>query len=102
MSTRQTSALIVGLLLLVVVVAAFYSRALTRLTWQDHTPLHRAALTGRTQVAADLVAKGADVNAMDESTFGWTPLHEAAFAGHVGIAELLLINSDFFFNFELI
>jgi ankyrin repeat protein len=56
------------------------------------TPLHRAAGHGHTEIAALLVATGADVNAKDYG--GATPLHAAASAGHAGVAELLLRNKS--------
>jgi hypothetical protein len=60
------------------------------------TPLHLAAQYGHASVAAVLVSRGADVNAA--TTFGRTPLHDAAFGqagtsdldGRVEVAKLLI------------
>ena len=54
------------------------------------TPLHLAALNGRAEAAALLLAGGADVNAGDKE--GTTPLHFAAGNGHKDVVELLLAN----------
>ena len=51
----------------------------------DETPLMMAALRGKADAAADLVAHGAAVNKS-----GWTPLHYAATSGNVAIIKLLL------------
>lgn len=52
---------------------------------QDESPLMIAALKGMTEVARQLVDKGADVNKP-----GWTPLHYASTHGHLEIMNLLL------------
>lgn len=52
---------------------------------QDESPLMLATLKGMTEVVAQLLAKGADVNKP-----GWTPLHYAATGGHLQIMNLLL------------
>jgi len=54
------------------------------------TPLHWAAIFGRSEAARMLIEGGADVNAKgrDEST----ALHASAFLGHTDIVELLLEN----------
>lgn len=52
-------------------------------------PLHRAAMDGRTEMAACLMSAGADVNAVDEM-FGWTPLHYAAKNNQLAMVELLI------------
>jgi ankyrin repeat protein len=54
------------------------------------TALHSAANKGRKDVAGLLVARGADVNAMDEREY--TPLKLAALGGYQEIAELLVAN----------
>lgn len=52
------------------------------------TPLHRAAMRGRTEVVEFLLASKADVSARDHS--GFTPLHWAAYDGHKEVVRLLL------------
>ncbi|MFL5310137.1 MAG: ankyrin repeat domain-containing protein [Myxococcales bacterium] len=47
-----------------------------------------AALSGRVRVAQEIDADPAYLTA--ESSFGWTPLHFAAYGGNVGVARLLL------------
>jgi len=58
------------------------------------TPLHRTTTYGtsygKKDIAELLLAKGADVNAKDDS--GDTPLHNAAEAGHKDMAGLFLAN----------
>src|SRR5690606_23945675 len=51
----------------------------------DETPLMYLAVIGDTKRAADLIAKGAEVNRL-----GWTPLHYAASKGHLATVKLLL------------
>jgi ankyrin repeat protein len=53
------------------------------------TPLYIAAGRGHKEVAALLIANGADVNAKTNK-YGWTPLHRAASEGHKEIVELLI------------
>ena len=55
------------------------------------TPLYIAAGRGHKEVAALLIANGADVNAKTNK-YGWTPLHRAASEGHKEIVELLIAN----------
>ena len=57
-------------------------------TYADKTPLHFAAYGGRTEVAAWLLAKGADVLAKDKDDAH--PLHDAARGKHPAVVELLL------------
>jgi hypothetical protein len=52
------------------------------------TPLLWAAGFGHKEVAALLIAKGADVNAKDDT--GMTPLNYAAIGGHTEVTELLI------------
>ncbi|MEU2828841.1 ankyrin repeat domain-containing protein [Streptomyces lavendulae] len=54
-----------------------------------HTPLLVACRDGHEEIARELVAAGADVNAT-EPTFGAVPLHKAVYNGHAGITELLV------------
>ncbi|WP_419204100.1 ankyrin repeat domain-containing protein [Bordetella trematum] len=49
------------------------------------TPLMYLAVTGQTERARKLIARGAEVNRL-----GWTPLHYAASKGHVDTAKLLM------------
>ena len=51
----------------------------------DETPLMLACLRGNLDLVKLLVYRGADVNKP-----GWTPLHYAASAGHVGIMKFLI------------
>jgi len=53
-----------------------------------YTPLHAAAWRGHHQVAAVLLAAGADVGAKDSD--GHTPLHKAAWNGHLSTVTALL------------
>jgi ankyrin repeat protein len=54
------------------------------------TPLHQAAGSDRDDLAALLIAHGADLTALSES--GWTPLHYAAQQGSTAVVEVLLQN----------
>jgi len=53
-----------------------------------HTALLVAARDGHEDCVADLVAAGADVNAV-EPVFGAVPLHKATYNGHAGITRQL-------------
>ncbi len=55
----------------------------------NSTPLHVAANLGRSDIAAVLLAAGADVNATGAYD-DCTPLHQAAWSGHVDVAAVLL------------
>ncbi|MGC0313077.1 ankyrin repeat domain-containing protein [Kitasatospora acidiphila] len=63
-----------------------------------HQPLHVAARDGHTGIVRQLLAAGADVNAV-EPCFGAVPLHKAVYNGHAEITTLLVnadgINLDF-------
>ncbi|MGK5551218.1 ankyrin repeat domain-containing protein [Actinomadura kijaniata] len=54
-----------------------------------HTPLLVACRDGHTDIVAELLAAGADVNAV-EPTFGAVPLHKAVYNGRVDITRLLV------------
>lgn len=54
------------------------------------TLLHCAAKRGHLQLAAALLARGADVNALDYGGMRRTPLHWACKGGHVAMVELLV------------
>lgn len=55
------------------------------------TPLHCATWKGHPEVAAVLLAAGADVNAHNNNGhWGTTPLHAAAHANQAAIAQLLI------------
>lgn len=56
--------------------------------WSDTTPLYLAALNNCTEVAAYLMAKGANVNAASKE--GAVPLHIAAQKGNLPLVKLLL------------
>ncbi len=63
-----------------------------------HTPLLVACRDGHTEIMAELLKAGADVNAM-EPTFGAVPLHKAVYNGHADITGMLVrepgINLDY-------
>lgn len=61
-----------------------------KLNAQGESPLMLAAIKGQADLAAELIAKKADVNKT-----GWTPLHYAASAGQVEVITLLLENSAY-------
>jgi ankyrin repeat protein len=91
--TRATAAAITlrpAALLSILLLAVVYCSALAALTGGGPSPLHQAALQGRTDAVARALHRGADVNARDPRAFGWTPLDAAAFAGRVEVAKLLL------------
>ena len=50
--------------------------------------LHQAARRGDLERVRELLDAGADANQYDE--LGATPLHDAAWAGHAGVARLLI------------
>jgi len=53
-----------------------------------NTPLHFAAYNNMEAIAAELIQRGADVNAVNKS--GNTPLHDAITAGNQSIVRMLL------------
>jgi uncharacterized protein len=53
-----------------------------------HTALLVAARDGHTEIVRELLAKGADVNAI-EPVFGACPLHKATYNGHLDITRIL-------------
>lgn len=59
-----------------------------KLTYADKTALHFAAYGGHAEVAAYLIAQGADVNAKDKDDA--MPLHDAARGKHPAVVEVLL------------
>jgi uncharacterized protein len=58
---------------------------LNPITADGETPLMMAVFKGQTELAIQMIEKGADVNQP-----GWTPLHYAATAGHVQLIKILL------------
>jgi ankyrin repeat protein len=54
------------------------------------TPLGLAAFFGREAVAAELLARGADVNAVSANAMQVQPLHSAVAGNHAGLTRLLL------------
>ncbi len=67
-----------------------YLAILAAATESGMSPLHQAALRGRTDAVAKLLDGGGDANAPDPRAFGWRPLNAAAFAGRMEVARLLL------------
>jgi ankyrin repeat protein len=55
----------------------------------NRTPLLGVSCRGHLQIAQWLLGRNANTNLRDE-TNGWTPLHSAAFYGHVDVVRLLL------------
>jgi uncharacterized protein len=60
---------------------------LNPITDDGETPLMMAVFKGQTELAIQMIEKGADVNKT-----GWTPLHYAATAGNVQLIKILLEN----------
>ena len=56
------------------------------------TPLHKAVVSGNTNVVRFLLREGADASAKDIDA--WTPLHYAAYYGHKAISLPLLRNNQ--------
>lgn len=59
-----------------------------RVSKSDSTPLHHAAFNGRDAVVQELLARNADVNAMNHG--GLTPLHDCVHRGSIESAVMLL------------
>ncbi|MFC4530146.1 ankyrin repeat domain-containing protein [Sphaerisporangium dianthi] len=64
-----------------------------------HTALLVACRDGHTEIAAELLAAGADVNAV-EPTFGAVPLHKAVYNGHADITRLLVAHPEVDLGFQ--
>jgi uncharacterized protein len=64
-----------------------------------HTPLLVASRDGHTEIVAELLRAGADVNAI-EPTFGAVPLHKAVYNGHADITKKLVEQSGVDINFQ--
>jgi len=63
------------------------------------TPLLVACRDGHTEIVAELLDRGADVNAV-EPTFLAVPLHKAVYNGHAEITKLLAARADVDLNFQ--
>ncbi len=59
-------------------------------SYDGWTPLHLAAFFGQRATAAQLLAAGADVNAVSRNALRNTPLHAAVAGGHMGVSLLLI------------
>lgn len=64
-----------------------------------HTPLLVACRDGHTEIVAELLKAGADVNAV-EPTFMAVPLHKAVYNGHADITKLLVDQPGIDINFQ--
>ena len=64
-----------------------------------HTPLLVACRDGHTEIVAELLKAGADVNAV-EPTFAAVPLHKATYNGHVEITRMLVEHPDTDIDFQ--
>jgi ankyrin repeat protein len=58
-------------------------------SWYEKESLHFAAEAGNLNEVKELVARGYDVNAFDES-LSFTPLHYAVRGGHIEVVKYLL------------
>jgi ankyrin repeat protein len=56
----------------------------------DRTALYGASCSGHFEIVQWLLSHGANPNFRGKGTGSWTPLHGAAFFGHVGASQLLL------------
>lgn len=64
-----------------------------------HTPLLVACRDGHTEIAAELLKVGADVNAV-EPVFGAVPLHKSVYNGHADITQILVEQPGINLNFQ--
>ncbi|WP_248962178.1 ankyrin repeat domain-containing protein [Sphaerisporangium perillae] len=64
-----------------------------------HTALLVACRDGHTEIVGELLAAGADVNAV-EPTFGAVPLHKAVYNGHADITRLLVTRPGIDLGFQ--
>ena len=55
------------------------------------TALHKCVAEGSTQIAEELISRGADVNIGDKDQ--WTPLHAAAFIGDLDMVDLFVASN---------
>lgn len=74
---------------LIIFILTFLALAASAYAASD-SPLFEAVTNGDKAKVADLLTKGADINARKQDQFGYTPLQSAAEKGHRGIVELLL------------
>ena len=65
----------------------------------NHTPLLVAARDGHTEIVAELLKAGADINAV-EPTFGAVPLHKAVYNGHADITRMLVEQPNLDLDFQ--
>ncbi|KAI9737989.1 MAG: hypothetical protein M1834_009359 [Cirrosporium novae-zelandiae] len=59
-------------------------------TKNSERPLHYASARGHARVAETLINRGAGIDIDVSNTFGWTPLHKAAFNNSIRVLKLLL------------
>ena len=64
-----------------------------------HTPLLVACRDGHTEIVAELLKAGADMNAV-EPTFIAVPLHKATYNGHADITQMLVKQPGININFQ--
>ena len=64
-----------------------------------HTPLLVAARDGHTEIVAELLKAGANVNAI-EPVFGAVPLHKSVYNGHAEITKMLVEQPGIDLNFQ--
>ncbi|MCD4785694.1 MAG: ankyrin repeat domain-containing protein [Candidatus Eremiobacteraeota bacterium] len=81
------------IILITVIFASFLFLKRANIKVKDshgRTPLHHAAIEGKTETAKLLIFMGADINAKDN--YELTPLHTAAIEGKTDTAKLLISN----------